>query len=185
MIDVDTLAVACMLLAACVALNLILTLKVLTAARAMVVNATSPPRPAVGERVPGVDARSRSGARIVLPVAGVANALLFLSSRCPKCRDTLPEIARLLPLASRDGLRISLVTIESRRRLAGFLDGALASAWARTDLRRYRALNPSLSTPHYLFVDAEGVLVARGDIGDEGWQRLREQLDDVPGMQTP
>lgn len=185
MIDVDTLAVACALLAACVALNLVLTLKVLAAARAMVVNATSPPRPAVGERVPGLDARSMSGERVVLPVPGVANALLFLSSRCPKCRDKLPEIARLLPMASRDGLRISFVTIESRRRLAGFLDGALALACARTDLRRYRTLNPLLSTPYYLFVDAEGLLVARGDIGDGGWQQLREQLGDALVMQTP
>ncbi|HEY6942607.1 hypothetical protein [Dokdonella sp.] len=151
----------------------------------MVVNATSPPRPAVGERVPAVDARSSSGARVVLPVPGVANALLFLASRCPKCRDTLPEVARLLPLAARDGLRISLVTVESRRRLVGFLDGALALAWARTELRGYRLLNPSLSTPHYLFVDDAGVLVARGDIGDEGWLRLREQLGDTAAVRTP
>ncbi|MGN6519952.1 MAG: TlpA family protein disulfide reductase [Dokdonella sp.] len=176
MIGVDALAGLCAALAVGLALNLLLTLKVLSAARAMVVNATAEPRPHVGERVAVVEGRSLEGARITLPEDGRANALVFLSSRCPKCRAKVPEIARMVPSAETAGLRITLVTMESRRRLRGFLGDALIAACVRVRGRQYRALNRVLSTPHYLFIDAEGTLVARGDIGDEGWHGLRDQL---------
>lgn len=177
MIGADALAGMCAALAVGIALNFVLTLKVLTAARAMIVNATAPPRPPVGERVAVIEGRSIDGARIVVPEAGRANALLFLSSRCPKCRGKVPEIAGMAPLAEKAGLRISLVTMESRRRLHGLLGAGLAATCARVRGKPYRVLNPSLSTPYYLFIDAEGTLVARGDIGDDGWHRLRDQLD--------
>lgn len=177
MIDVESLAILCAALAAGLALNLVLTLKVLSAARTMVVNATAPPRPHVGERVTVAEGRSLEGARIALPEAGRANALLFLSSRCPKCRGKVPEISGMAPLAANAGLRITVVTMESRRRLHGLLGPGLAAACVRVRGRQYRVLNPSMSTPFYLFIDAEGTLVARGDIGDDGWHRLRDQLD--------
>lgn len=181
MIGLDALAGMCAALAVGLALNLVLTLKVLSAARGMVVNATAPPRPHVGERVAVVEGRSIKGERIALPESGRANALVFLSSRCPKCRAKVPEIEGMVPLAEQAGLRVTLVTMESRRRLHGLLGAGLAPACARVRGKQYRVLNPSLSTPHYLFIDADGALVARGDIGDDGWHRLRDQLDGERG----
>jgi len=110
-------------------------------------------------------------------------ALLFLSSNCSKCRDKLPDIMRLLPLAEQAGLTIRLVTMEPAWRWRRFLGkGALLSASVRLKRQDYLVLNPLMATPAYLFIDEAGTLEAAGIIGDENWQGLCHQLSpaDLP-----
>ena len=52
----------------------------------------------------------------------------------------------------------------------------LRAATARLALRDYRKLNPTMSSPSYLFVNHEGIIEAAGLIGDEDWLALVDQL---------
>lgn len=116
-------------------------------------------------------------ARVLLPPPGQACALLFVDSRCPKCRSTLPQLATLLPAAGQAGLAVWIVSVESGWRLRAFLaDSPLAAVALRVGRRDYRTLNPTLSSPSYLFVSHTGIVQACGPIGDADWLGLLDQL---------
>jgi len=157
------------------AFGLALTLKLAMAARKVA-------EPAValeaGETVPAIDGRALAGgAGLTLPVPGQPAALLFLSSRCPKCREKIPELERLLPAARDAGLAIWLVSEEPAFRLRAFLGSSpLRDLAVRTRLRDYKRINPTLLSPAYLFVDHEGGIDAAGFIGDDNWTALQHQL---------
>ncbi len=162
----DVLYLILALLMLSVALNLALTLRLNRTVRRLAA-AIPPALLQVGDVVPAIGA---------LP-AGVPAALLFLSSACPKCRDKLPEIKRLFPLAEQAGLAIRMVSMEPAWRWRRFLgEGELLRASVRLRRRDYLVLNPLLASPAYLFVDETGTLEAAGTIGDDDWQALCQQL---------
>ncbi len=165
------------LLAFGLALNLKLTLSVLhTARRERDAPAALPP----GARLPPVPARAlQGGVAHKLGASGQAAALLFLSSKCPKCRTKLAEIGRMLDPAEQAGLGVWIVSHEPGWRLRQFLGGAFPLSRAlRVTLRDYQMLNPTLASPAYLMVNHEGVLEAAGMIGDDNWLALCAQLAD-------
>lgn len=135
-----------------------------------------------GEAVPAVLARPMLGGPRFQPGApGQAAVLLFLASRCPKCREKLAGIEQLLPLARAEGLALWLLSEEPARRLRAFLPGnTLRAATARLALRDYRRLNPAMQSPSYVFVNHEGIIEAAGLIGDDDWLALAEQLQGTP-----
>lgn len=157
------------------AFGLALTLKLAMAAR-------KEPEPALalapGDSVQAIEGRAFAGGRkMTLPVSGQPAALLFLSSRCPKCREKIPELESLMDAARDAGLAIWLVSEEPAFRLRAFLGGSPLTALAvRTRLRDYKRINPTLLSPAYLFVDHEGSVEAAGFIGDENWTALQYQL---------
>lgn len=175
MIDSQILYLTLAALAFGLALNLKLTLSVLQTTR----REREPPQMLMaGQHIPGVTARTTSG-RIELISEGQATVLLFLASKCPKCRAKLPEVERMLAGAQQAGLAMWLVSEESGWRLRGFLRGS--SLWgntARVTLKDYKVLNASLTSPAYLFVNHEGLIEATGLIGDPDWLALRAQLGD-------
>lgn len=157
------------------ALNLHLSLAVLRRQR---MEHEVPAAPVPGDPAPPLLAR-RLGARSRQPLLpeGQACALLFLSSRCDKCRAHLPEIAALLPAAAAAGLALRIVSIEPGFRLRRFLAGTpLAAAVHRLRVDDYKKLNPRLASPAYLFVDHTGRIEAAGLIGDDNWHSLGAQL---------
>ncbi len=175
--DSQILYLTLALLACGLALNLKLTLAVLQTSR----RERDAPEPLqAGAPIPPVVARAlRGGATHRLDDSGQAAALLFLSSKCPKCRAKLAEIGRMLPQAEQAGLAIWIVSHEPGWRLRQFLGDAFPlSRVLRVTLRDYRALNATLASPAYLMVDHQGVLEAAGMIGDDNWQGLRDQLAD-------
>lgn len=161
-------------LAFALALNLKLTLSVLRASE----QARAAPQLLPGQPVPSLTARMLlQPAPLQLAAHGQAWALLFLSSRCPKCRATLPQLGAMVEAARQAGLAMWIVSEEPPRRLRTFLGGtALQSCTARLNSKDYRKLNPSLSSPSYLFVSHEGILEAAGLIGDDDWRDLQAQL---------
>lgn len=175
--DSQILCLSLALLACGLALNLKLTLAVLQTSRRER-ELPEPLRP--GEPVPEVQARDLSaGATHRLGASGQAMALLFLSSKCPKCQTKLAEIGRMLAPAEQAGLAIWIVSPEPAWRLRQFLGGALPlSQVLRVTRRDYRLLNAMLASPAYLMVGHDGVLEASGMIGDGSWQDLRAQLAD-------
>jgi peroxiredoxin len=159
-----------------IALNLKLTLSVLRASRRErhVAEGLVP-----GQPVPPVTARTLTRDRVQLVGNGQSSVLLFLSSKCPKCRSKLPELEQMLTAARQEGLAIWLVSEEPAWRLRGFLRGyALLSVAARVKLKDYMALNATLLSPAYFFVNHDGMLEATGLIGDENWLGLRAQLSE-------
>jgi len=169
-------------LAFAVALNLKLTIAVLQAGRRER-NAPSPLL--VGEPVPPVSGRAVGQRGLRWPVTdGQPVALLFLSSRCPKCAGKLAELERLLPAAQRAGLAVWLISHEPAWRLRRFLGGRFPlSRVLRLNRRDYQLLNATAASPAYLFVNDAGVLEATGLIGDDNWLALRAQLSDAPAME--
>ena len=157
------------------ALNLKLTIAVLRSARK---ERNAPEALSVGQSVPRVVAQSLDDARAVDLVAPQQpSVLLFLSSKCPKCRSKLPELAHMAPAAQQAGLAMWLVSEEPRWRLRKFLQGsAVAPLAAHVSSADYRLLNATLISPAYFFLDHNGVLEAAGLIGDDNWLALREQL---------
>ncbi|GJJ04089.1 hypothetical protein RugamoR64_46270 [Duganella rhizosphaerae] len=175
--DSQILYLTLALLACGLALNLKLTLSVLQTSRRER-ETPEPLRP--GEPVPQVPARVLAGgATHGLSASGQASALLFLSSKCPKCKTKLAEIGQMLPQAEQAGLAIWIVSHEPGWRVRQFLGGAFPlSRVLRVTLRDYRLLNAMMASPAYLMVGHDGVLEASGMIGDDNWQDLRAQLAD-------
>ncbi len=173
--DRQILLTALAILAFGMALNLHLSLAVLRRQR---MGKEIPAAPMPGDRLPHIQARGPGAhGRQALAPAGQACALLFLSSKCDKCRAHLPDLAALLPVAAEAGLAMRIVSIEPWYRLRRFLDGTpLAAAAYRLRLEDYKKLNPTLTSPAYLFVDHEGSVEAAGLIGDAAWLGLRAQL---------
>lgn len=165
------------LLAFGLAVNLHLSLSVLRRTRSEREMLTMPaPRP--GEPAPQVPAR-RLGARRREPLLppGQSCAVLFLSSKCDKCRERVPQVAALLPGAAAAGLALRIASVDPAFRMRRFLAGTpLAAAVYQLRMADYTMLNPRLASPAYLFVNHEGGIEAAGLIGDEDWQSLVEQL---------
>jgi thiol-disulfide isomerase/thioredoxin len=142
----------------------------------------------MGQVVPAFEGRARADGRRVTSaeLAGQAAVLLFLSSGCPKCRGTLPELQRLLPAIRGAGISLWLVPADSRHDIAPLLEGSalLAHVLDLEPAVRER-LNPRRAAPFYLFIDHQLVAVASGHIGDDDWNSFVEQMNELaPGADT-
>jgi len=174
--DSQILYLTLAVLALGLALNIKLTLSVLHTTRR---ERDTPEELPPGAPLPQVQARAlRGGVVHRLGADGQASALLFLSSKCPKCKTKLAEIGRMLAPAEEAGLDIWIVSHEPGWRLRQFLRGFPLTRALRVKLRDYKLLNPTLASPAYMMVNHEGVLEAAGMIGDENWLDLRAQLGD-------
>lgn len=106
-----------------------------------------------------------------------AVVLLFLASACPKCQQKLAEIEALRSAAQHAGVQLFLLSIEPRWRIRRFLRAtSLAEITILTSKADYTLLNPTLSSPHYLFINHAATLEAHGAIGDENWRSFCGQL---------
>jgi hypothetical protein len=173
--DRQILLTALAFLAFGMALNLHLSLAVLRRQR---MQNDVPAAPVPGDLVPQISSR-RLGTRSRQPLLpeSQACALLFLSSKCDKCRAHLPEVAAMLPAAAAAGLEMRIVSIEPGFRLRHFLAGApLAAAVHQLRTEDYKRLNPRFASPAYMFVNHQAAIEATGLIGDDNWRQLCTQL---------
>lgn len=180
--DSTTLQWVLAALAFALAGNIWLSLAVLRASRR---ERIAPAALVPGEPLPAVQARPLDGSPPFQPgAAGQATVLLFLASRCPKCREKLAGVEQLMPLAREAGLALWLLSEEPPRRLRAFLPSEnLRAATARLALRDYRRVNPLMSSPSYVFVNYQGQVEAAGLIGDEDWLALVGQLNAEPAQE--
>lgn len=106
-----------------------------------------------------------------------AKVLVFLTSKCDKCKSKLPELQKSIENANDLGVLIWILSMETKRRMKGFLnDDTLLDSTMRTSQSTYDYLNPAGASPYYLFIDSENILQAEGFIGDESWINFIEQL---------
>jgi AhpC/TSA family len=179
--DMSILYLILTILTLSVALNLKLTFSLLNTMRNMAAEKDRPFIPPIGEIVPEVKAkRLGTGEIVVIPGSQQAAVCLFLSSTCPKCREKLPELEKLLPLLPVAGLSMWLVSQEPKWRLKRFLkNNQMASVAIFVNKQDYKILNPTQTSPFYLFTNHNAALEAGGLIGDENWQSFLEQMDEV------
>ncbi|WP_375771509.1 redoxin domain-containing protein [Archangium gephyra] len=151
-------------------------------------SAEPPPPLPIGQVVPAFEGRARvDGRRITsAELAGQAAVLLFLSSGCPKCRGTVPELLRMLPAIRGAGVSLWIVPADSTHDIAPLLEGsALLEHVLVLEPAVRERLNPRRAAPFYLFIDHQLVAVASGPIGDDDWKSFVEQMkESAPGADT-
>lgn len=178
--EVSLIYICLTVLALIVALNLKLTLHLFELIRNPAL--LNPPflPTEVGELMPDVTGKVQYKQSMSLTATKQATVLLFLSSRCPKCQQKLSEIEALLPLLDEAGLHLLLVSYEPKRHFAKFLKGGplLDYVW-QVNHKQYKLINPTQSTPYYLFVNHLTELEAGGVIGDEDWLSFLQQMDEI------
>lgn len=178
--EMSLLYTCLVVLAVLVALNLKLTLHLFELIRNP--RLLNPPFLAteIGEPIFNLKGRTLSNKAIELTLIEQATALLFLSSRCPQCKEKLSEIEALVPLLKGAGLTLFLVTNEPKRHFVKFLkNSSLLEHALLIDKTSYKNVNPTMSTPYYLFVNHLTELQAGGVLGDEDWQSFIQQMDEI------
>lgn len=108
-----------------------------------------------------------------------AKVLVFLTSKCSKCKSKLPELRTAIGRANNLGVAIWILSLETKGRMRNFLnDDVLLEATMSTSQPTYDYVNPEGASPYYLFIDSENILQAQGFIGDENWDSFMEQLNE-------
>lgn len=135
----------------------------------------------IGEVLPPISARNLLGNQVTnVATESMPVVLLFLSSKCPTCKEKIPQIEHIDSHAPRAGVDIRLISTESKPRLKHFLkDSSLLHRVFITSRKDYKKLNPSLASPFYLFVDHDRQLQSFGTIGDSDWQVFVEQISSI------
>lgn len=167
-----------------VALNLKLTFYLLRALKTQSMTREPPFTLPIGDKVPVLLGRALGTRhKVSFPVVKKPTVLVFLLSGCPKCNEKLPEISRLVPLLDNAGLQLWFVSSEPAWRITRFLkeQPLLQSVTVRISASNVKAINPTVSSPYYVFIDELGELKAAGSIGDDDWQSFRSQMDEING----
>jgi hypothetical protein len=150
---------------------------------------SEPPLPLpIGQAIPAFEGRARADGRHITSteLAGQACVLLFLSSGCPKCRGTVPELVRLLPAIRSAGVGLWIIPADSKHDISPLLEGsALLQHVLVVEPAVRERLNPRRAAPFYIFIDHQMVAVASGPLGDDDWKNFVEQMKEIaPGADT-
>lgn len=179
--DINALYIVVCILTASLILNLKLTFNILALLRKLPLSDTVPLTPHVGELLQVSAAKLiNSHKKILFNQDELPSVLIFLSSKCPKCQEKLGEIHNLQTARKHAGLNMWLVSTEPAWRLRKFLHHTtLADMTVLLSKKDYKALNPRMSSPFYLFIDHLGRLEAGGMIGDEDWLSFIAQINEL------
>lgn len=134
----------------------------------------------LGQAVPAFEGRAQTSDRRVTAaeLTGQAAVLLFLSSGCPKCHQTLPGLLQMLPAIRAAGVALWILPADPTHDLASLLGGsALLEHALLVEPAVREQLNPRRVAPAYLFFDHHTVALASGVIGDDDWQSFADQLE--------
>lgn len=179
MTDIDVIYIALSFIALILALNLLLTFSLAKRLDSAGLLVASIPKVALENTYVDNFRASRliDKSGLILPQDKQPAVWLFLSSQCPKCHDTLPLLEPLLPLCESAQVSIQLITMESRKQMQRFLaNSSLLQHCLLLKRKDYLRLNPSLTSPGYLFINHDGLIEAEGMIGDANWLSFEQQL---------
>ncbi len=172
--------VTLVILAFAVALNLALTFRMSALLRALAApkSLTVPTGQQVGE-FGGRFAKSGQSF-LSKDILGEFSFFIFLSSQCPKCLATIPELVEIVPAAIASGHAVWIICQDKT-------DG-LQCIPNESPLREYvieldggmgKRLNPQSASPYYLFLDGLGISRSGGLIGDAYWQSFAGQMHEL------
>lgn len=174
------------LLAASVAFNLLLTLRlvrIVGRSEALKLPFALP----AGQALPAFSGRTLIDGRRVRAqyLDGQAAVLLFFAPECKDCQARVAELTTMYPAMRRAGVGLWVVASISKRRMRTFLAGTpLLDHVLIVPERVLRALNPRGSAPFYVFVDHECKVVASDFIGDADWLSFCAQMGEVAATAT-
>lgn len=134
----------------------------------------------IGSEAPDFMARTLAGQPMSNQrLAGRAVAFVFLSPTCDHCRDTLPVLNEIGPLAGRAGVQVVIVTDTGPLRTRTWLDTVFEEDGVRVQLpvlvappsRSMMAFdyNPPGVLPYFCLVGADGLIAARGTVNGPDW----------------
>ena len=101
---------------------------------------------------------------------GAPSVLIFLSARCPTCNSKIPEIAEIIPATKRHGIKVFVVGMENKGDVLDFVGPPLLNDTLIMKRRWRKRLNPSESSPFYIFLNEAGIVEAAEHLGDENWR---------------
>lgn len=142
----------------------------------------------LGQAIPAFEGRVRASGRnfASAELAGQASVLLFLSSGCPKCRATVPELLRILPAIRSAGVNLWIVPADSKHDISPLLEGtALLDHVLILESAVRDQLNPRRAAPSYIFIDHQMVALASGQIGDDDWLSFVDQMKEIAPDAAP
>lgn len=181
MADNNWMYILLLLLSLSVLLNLQLTLKMYLRVKELPGFYSQAPALQPGDQLPELQGKDlQTGAAAALWHPQNATVLLFLSSRCPKCRQKLTRLSQLNLLTAQSGVQLLLLSSEPGWRFKKFLmHSNLLAQTVKMTSRAYLQLNPLQLSPAYLFVDQQGQVQAAGMIDDDNWLAFEAQLQDI------
>lgn len=176
-----------------VLVNLGLTLRIVRMLRAQeafrerMAAAEEQPELNVGAVAPDFVAKTLSGESVSRQTyAGRSVALIFLSPHCGHCRQELPVLMRLAPLA-REHADVTLVLVSDSslvethawlatiRKEDGLAVDLPVLVAPRTTYDFVLTYNPRGLSPYYCLLDVQGTIQARGPLGTGDWPRLQRE----------
>lgn len=169
-------------LAVLLAFNLFLSLRLTRMVNALA-RAQLPDTVPIGEPLPRFHGqRLLAGGRVRSDalLGDQAAVLVFVSPGCKACLARQPELDRMRPLMDAAGVALWVIAQGRPQRLHDyFASTALLPRVLRVGDRDLRRLNPKYAAPFYIFVDADGVVQASGQVGDDNWLSFRDQIGDA------
>jgi hypothetical protein len=129
----------------------------------------APDDPAIGKTAPTLKGVSLGGKKITVANDATPRVVLFLSHACPHCQAEVPEIVKLARQGKLDGIDLDTVTTNTTKQLPNWPPSKWlkASKWPfrpvladDSKLRAFRGFGGS-AFPYFVFVDADGKVVAR------------------------
>jgi peroxiredoxin len=148
----------------------------------------------VDAAAPDFRAESLSGSSVSLAdFAGKRVAFVFVSPNCSMCRDEIPRLVRLAPMAAKyGGVELVLVsdagrsptrdwldTIAARRKLSITLPVLISEAAKSRLVEEY---NPKGNTPFFVLLDERGIVKSTSLLAASEWQSLRRQWETAVGV---
>ncbi|MFT5716227.1 MAG: hypothetical protein ACI9T7_000401 [Oleiphilaceae bacterium] len=182
MLNYTTVYYCLSFLALSVALNFWLTFKLLK-----VVNAISPPETSASSLSIGSEMLSFNGILLsteqtfdFYTTSPVFSILLFMSTKCDKCKENLQELESLYALSDTLGLAIWLIFTDQPRHVRYFLNqSSLLSVAVKVTNKTSIKLNPHRISPYYLFIDENRRIQTSGLMGDKEWTRFQDQISNM------
>lgn len=176
-VDNSLLAIILVLLTWSAVLNLLLTLRIAALVRPELDPDDKPLTLPIGEAVPVFEGQKQLDRRPVHceDFASGATLMVFLSPDCSLCRETVPQILKILPGMKEAGITLWIVTgssVTDSTRLLGDLTRYLL----RVDAATIRRLNPRNASPFYIMID-DRIVQASNFVGDENWRNFIKQME--------
>jgi peroxiredoxin len=134
-----------------------------------------------GDPAPAFSAETLDGQQVSLETyAGQAVAFHFLSIHCEPCREVLPDLLTLAPLAWQAGVQFIFVVLDDAQNTRAFVEEyqipspvivAPRPGNDYTKTNEFAQAYKSKSTPSYCLIDEEGLVLSAGHPRTGDWKK--------------
>lgn len=137
------------------------------------------PKLAIGEPAPDFTAFSQAGQPVTLAnYRGRNIAFIFLSPHCEPCRNEVPALVKIYPMAKRSGVEMALVTMTTPTDMEPLIkehNVQIPVLYSPPQISTLTdAYNPTHVYPFYCIVDEQGIVVSTDILGGGDWsQRVK------------